>query len=192
MQGRYEQIKEEYNKIHKEFLKKNPILVKYLEKGVWAPSISKEIFKIFHRYSDKNQSFLDLGSGDGLAVMVASLFFKHAYGIEMEKEFFDISENVKKKLNIENTTLINDDFFNHDFSKYDVLFIAPDKEFSLKLENKLLRELNGKLIVYSSIFQPKTLKKIDQFETHHFDVSTYENKPKNVWSSSISTSPIIK
>jgi len=32
---------------------------------------------------------LDLGSGDGLVVMIASLFFKNATGVEFEKEFFD-------------------------------------------------------------------------------------------------------
>jgi len=87
---------------------------------------------------------------------------------------------MKSKLGIENTELIHDDFFNIDFGKYDFLFIAPDKEFTLKLENKISRELNGKLIVYSSIFQPKTLKLMQSLKTAHFDVYVYENTPKKV------------
>lgn len=180
MDEKFEHIKKEYTHLHTEFLKKNPILVKYLDNGVWAPSIPKEVFKIFHKYSDKNKLFLDLGSGDGIAVMIASLFFKYAYGIESDKEFFDLSETMKKKLGIENVTFIKEDFHNIDFSNYDILFMAPDKEFTLKLENKISNELDGMLIVYSSIFQPKTLNKVDQFETHYFDVSIYENIPKKV------------
>jgi tRNA/tmRNA/rRNA uracil-C5-methylase (TrmA/RlmC/RlmD family) len=177
---KFQQIKESYKKIHEEFQAKNKLLVKYLDHGVWAPSLPKEIYKIFERYSDKKKTFLDLGSGDGLVVMIAALFFKHATGIELEKEFYDKSEKMNEELQINNITLINDDFFNQDISSYDIMFIAPDKEFSLKLENKFEKELNGLLIVYSSIFQPKTLKQVNHFETHHFDVFIYENKAKKV------------
>lgn len=180
MQKKYEEIKQAYKKIHEEFLHSNKLLVKYLDKGVWAPSIPKELFKIFNKYKDKNKLFLDLGSGDGVAVMIASLFFKQAHGIEMNREFYNISKEMRTKLGIKNVTLVHDDFFNLNFSKHDILFIAPDKEFTLKLENKLARELNGKFIVYSSIFQPKTLNKVAEFQTHHFDVCVYENTPKKV------------
>ena len=131
--------------------------------------------KIFQKYQDKKKTLLDLGSGDGVAVIIASLFFKHCYGIEIDKDFFELSKKMKKKLEIANVTFIHNDFFNIDFSKYNILFIAPDKEFTLKLENKLAKELNGILIVYSSVFQPKTLKQINHFKTHHFDVYVYES-----------------
>lgn len=173
-------IDESYKRLHKDFLKKSPILVKYMDKHVWAPSISKEIYKIFQRYGSKEKNMLDLGSGDGVAVMVGSLFFKHARGVEIEKEFFDISLRMKKKLKIKNVSFVHNDYQNLDLGEYDVLFIAPDNPFTLKLENKIEKELNGLLIVYSSIFQPKTLKKKDHFTTSHFDVYVYENTPKKV------------
>jgi predicted O-methyltransferase YrrM len=172
---KFNRIKSAYKELHDEFLRKNPILVKYMGKGVWAPSLPKELYKIFKKTGGKEKTFLDLGSGDGIAVMTASLFFKQADGIEFEKEFYDISENMKKKLGIKNVNFIFDDFFNIDFGKYDVIFIAPDKEFTLKLENKINSEMKkGKLIVYSSIFKPKTLRLADKFETAHFDVGVYE------------------
>jgi hypothetical protein len=180
MTASFEIIKEEYRQLHNEFLRTNPILVKYMENSIWAPSLPKELYKIFTKYGDKKKTFLDLGSGDGIAVMTASLFFKEAHGIEINKEFYDKSIEMKEKLQIKNVRFIFDDFFNIDFGVYDVLFIAPDKEFTLKLENKISREFRGKFIVYSSIFQPITLNKINQFETKHFDVSVYENMPKKV------------
>ncbi len=180
MREKYEKVKGAYKELHKKFLENNPFLIKYLDNGVWAPSLPKELFRIFGKYEDKSKTILDLGSGDGLAVMVASVFFNHAYGVEIDKGFFDISNKMKEKLGIDNVTFIKEDFYNLNLNNYDILFIAPDKEFSLKLENKIAKELNGILIVYSSIFKPKTLKKIDEFETHHFSVSVYENKAKKV------------
>ncbi|MBD3164092.1 hypothetical protein GF323_02755 [Candidatus Woesearchaeota archaeon] len=177
---KYRQIKQAYEELHRNFLLKNSILVKHLNKRVWAPSIAKEVYRIFQKYGDKEKVFLDLGSGDGIAVMIASLFFKRAYGIEIEKEFFDISLRMKKKIGIHNAAFLNSDFYKADFSKYDILFIAPDSEFTLRLENKVSRELDGKLIVYSSIFQPRTLEQSGHFLTKHFDVFVYENRPKKV------------
>ena len=176
----FEEIKKIYGKIHKDFLRTGKMLTQHHKDGVWAPSIPKEAYKIFDRYSDKNLRFLDLGSGDGIVVMIASLFFKRATGIEIAKQFYDISIDVQAKLNRPNVDFLMDDFYNLNFGDYDLLYIAPDKEFSLKFENKIERELNGKLIVYSSIFQPKTLKVVDEFETHHFEVKVYENKAKKV------------
>jgi hypothetical protein len=176
----FEKIKQAYKELHDEFLKKNPVLTKHFKEGVWAPSIPKEVFKIFHKYADKNKTFLDLGSGDGIVVMIASLFFKKAYGIEINKEFFDISVRMKDKLSIENVEFRHGNLFDINIGDYDVMFIAPDKEFGLKFENKIEKELKGKLVVYSSIFKPRVLEYSDHFETSHFDVYVYENIPKKV------------
>ncbi len=175
----FEKIKRAYRECHESFLKTHPVLLKYLPDGVWVPSLPKELFKVFKKVGDKNKAFLDLGSGDGIAVMVASLFFRKADGVEKEKEFFDIAVKMKEKLQAD-VDFFNKDFHDAHFKEYGMLFIAPDKEFTLKLENKLRSELNGKLIVFSSIFQPKTLKKISEFETDHRTVYIYENSPKNV------------
>ncbi|MBR9699597.1 class I SAM-dependent methyltransferase [Candidatus Woesearchaeota archaeon] len=179
----FDLIKETYQELHSSFLQKHPTLVKYLGENVWAPSLPKELYKIFKKYGSTEKKFLDLGSGDGIVVMVAALFFNESHGVEVEKEFFDISLQMEKKLGLSNVRFIEEDFLKLSFSSYDVLFIAPDKEFSLRLEKKILDELDGILIVYSSIFQPKTLKKIDEFETHYFTVCVYENKAKKVLSS---------
>ena len=46
---KFNQIKDEYNKLHFELQKKYPILTKHHDKGVWAPSIAKEVYKIFEK-----------------------------------------------------------------------------------------------------------------------------------------------
>jgi len=175
----FESIKQAYLGFHEEYRKKNSLLIKYVQDGVWVPSLPKELFRVFKKTGDKNKTFLDLGSGDGVAVMVASLFFRKADGVEKEKEFFDVSIEMKNKLHL-NVDFFNKDFFDIDFSKYNILFIAPDKEFTLRLENKIRNELDGKLIVFSAVFRPKTLKHHSEFETDHRTVYIYENRPKNV------------
>ena len=176
----FTRIKYEYNRLHSELLGKFPILTKHHEKGVWAPSIAKEVYKIIERVGDKNKVFLDLGSGDGLVVMISSLFFKEAIGVEIDREFFSISKKMNEKLGFPNVRLVYDDFFNLNFTDYDVMYIAPDREFSLRFENKIEREFNGLLIVYSSIFQPKSLKLVNEMNTKHFEVKFYWNTPRKV------------
>ncbi len=173
-------IKDEYKLLHEEFLQNWPILTKHLPNGVWAPSIPKEVYKICERYADPKKRFLDLGSGDGLVVLIASLFFKDATGIELDPEFYSISVEMRDRLDIANANFLRKDFMDASFKGFDILYIAPDKEFTLRLENKIEKELDGILIVYSSIFQPKTLGLKETFSTKHFEVYVYENKPKNV------------
>lgn len=184
----YEKIKEEYKKLHQRFLETHPLLLEYTQEGVWAPSTPKQLFKIFKKIADNQKVFLDLGSGDGIAVMVASLFFKHAYGVESDRNLYELSMKMKEKLGIGNATFILDDFQNISFKKYDIMFIYPDNEFTLKLENKLRRELRGKLIVWSSIFRPKTLRIEKLLKTNYGEVCIYTKTPMNERASLISIS----
>ena len=50
---------------------------------------------------------------------------------------------------------------NHDLSKYDFIYINPDKGFDQGLENKLLKEMkkDALLVVYNIIFKPRFLEK---------------------------------
>ncbi|MEE9525107.1 MAG: hypothetical protein V3V78_00690 [Candidatus Woesearchaeota archaeon] len=96
--------------------------------------------------------------------MIASLFTK-ATGIEFDKKLNDIGIKIKDELKLK-AELIQGDFFKHDTSKYDVIFINPDQGFHKGVEDKLLKEMKGKLFVYNNIFQPRFLKK---GKTYWFD-----------------------
>jgi len=101
-----------------------------------------------------------LGSGDGKVVLIASLFGVKATGIEFDKDLIDVSVKIRDELNL-SADFIQGDFLKQDLSRYDIIFINPDKGFKLKLENKLIKEMKStaKLFVYNNIFLPNILKK---------------------------------
>lgn len=135
-------------------------------KGFWGAAITEHVYEFFKKIKLQNyKNFLDLGSGDGKVVLIASLFGVKATGIEIDPDLIKISKRVKGKLKLKGN-FIKGDFFKHDLSKYDIIFVNPDKGFENGLEDKLIKELKGKLFVYNQIFLPRFLKK---GKTHWFD-----------------------
>ena len=170
----FSQIKKEYDDFYRELLKKGKLPMWSTEKGFWNSSISDEVYDAFKKIKlSKFRNFLDIGSGDGKVVFIASLFCKNAEGIETDKLLHDKAIQIKNKLKISNAILHNTDFFQHDFSKYDVLFLAPDSSLDRGLENKLLNEMKGKLIHYGHHFHPRFLKKEKDFLMNNTLVSIY-------------------
>ena len=175
-----DQIKDAYRNFHEEYLSGSPVLLKYMEHGVWAPSSIKDMWRLFRKHGGREKRFLDLGSGDGIAVATASLFFMEAHGIEIDESLYNSSNRLIELLGIKNAHLEKKDFMEADFSASDAIFIAPDKPFTLKLERKIRNELNGILIVYSSIFRPETLKPSEIIPTKHHETALYKNSAMNV------------
>ena len=170
----FNQIKKEYENFYQELLKKGKLPMRSTEKGFWNAAIADEIYEAF-RIIKLNQfkNFLDVGSGDGKVVLIASLFCKNAEGIEIDKFLHDKAIEMRNKFKINNAIFHNKDFFEHDFSKYGVLFLAPDTSLDRGLENKLLKEMKGRLIHYGHHFQPRFLKKENEFLMNGTLVSLY-------------------
>ena len=163
----FHKIKEEYDAFYKSFLKKGKIPCYDTEVGIWGVSVSNNIYEFFKKIKlGKYKNFLDLGSGDGKVVLIASLFTK-ATGIEYDKKLVKKSIEIKDKLGLK-CDFIQGDFLDSgfDFGKYDIIFINPDKGFHKGTEDKLLKEMKGKLFVYNFVFQPRFLKK---GKTYWFD-----------------------
>lgn len=174
MEEIFNTIKEEYNNFYKSFLKEGKLPLMDTGKGFWGPVVSDEVFEAFKKMGLENfKNFLDIGSGDGKVVLIASLFCDSAMGIEIDKGLFLKSIEIRNKLNRDNAHFMNKDFFEHDLSAYDVLFLNPDKPLSRGLENKLLNEMNGKLIVYGHHFHPKILKRENSFIINGTFVGVY-------------------
>jgi len=170
----FSQIKKEYDNFYRELMRKGKLPMWSTSKGFWNASISDEIYEAFKRLGlNKFNNFLDIGSGDGKVVLIASLFCQNSEGIEIDEILHNKAIELKNKFNIKNAILHNKDFFEHDFSKYDILFSAPDAPFERGLENKLLKEMKGKLIHYGHHFHPKFLKKEDSFLVNGGLVSFY-------------------
>jgi hypothetical protein len=158
IEKKFLEIKQAYKEYYNSILGKGKLLVWDTDKGIWGFTNADDAFEFFKKIElQKYKNFLDLGSGDGIVVSIAGLF-TNATGIEFDKQLHEKAAAMKDKLKI-NCNLICNDYMNYDFSKYDIIFINPDKGFHHGLEDKLLKELKGILFVHQQIFQPRFLKK---------------------------------
>jgi 16S rRNA G1207 methylase RsmC len=150
-------IKEVYEKEFKELLRKGKLPIFDTQKGVFGPSHLDDTNEVFNDLNLKQfKSFLDLGSGDGRITLLASLYTK-ASGVEHDKDLHERSIYLMKNLRLR-ANFIRDDFLKIDLSKYDVLFIHPDKPFKEGLGKKIRTEFKGLLIVYSALYLPLHFK----------------------------------
>lgn len=176
MQEKFEQIKKEFDE-HDRSLRKNfRLIVRDTEKGIWGPADLETCFELFKQIGlEKASSFIDLGSGDGRIVLVASLFTKAA-GIEIDEDLIKVGLRTRDKLGSK-ADLVKGDFFKVDLSQYDVLFINPDTGFYNGLEDKLLKEMKpgARLYVYNNIFLPRFLEEEKSFGLGLAPVIVYRN-----------------
>ena len=160
----FSQIKKEYDEFYKSLLSRGRLPMWSTEKGFWNAASSDEVYEAFRKIKLSNfKNFLDIGSGDGKVVLIASLFCKNAEGVEIDDFLHHKAIQMQAKFGIRNAEFHNKDFFEHDLSKYDVLFSAPDAPMERGLENKLIKEMKGRLIHFGHHFHPKNLKKKENF-----------------------------
>ena len=172
--GLFNQIKKEYDEFYKSLLSRGRLPMWSTEKGFWNASSSDEVYESFRKIKlNKFKKFLDIGSGDGKVVLIASLFCKKADGIEIDDFLHHKALQMQAKFGIRNAEFRNKDFFEHDFSKYDILFLSPDTPLERGLEKKLLKEMKGKLMHYGHHFSPISLKKEKTFFVNGTTVSLY-------------------
>ena len=172
-------IKQAYDYFYKSLLKEGKLPLKDTKIGFWAISSADEVFKLFQKIKlHKYKHFLDIGAGDGKVVMIASLFTK-ADGIEYDEWLVNQANVIKSQLmhipNVNKSNIIRGDFMKHNLSDYDVIFWHPDKKIH-ELDNKLLNELKGDLIVHGPIYHPEQLIRK---ETHNIDgtyMTVYTNR----------------
>lgn len=175
----FAKIKKEYDGFYRILLKEGRLPMWSTEKGFWNAAVSDEVYEAFKKISlNQFKSFLDIGSGDGKVVLIASLFCENAEGIEVDKFLHSKAVEMKNKFGIGNAVFHNKDFFEHDFSKYDILFLAPDAPLERGLESKLIKELRGKLIHYGHHFHPRFLRKESDFLVNGNLVSLYSKQTK--------------
>ena len=174
-----EQIKREYDGFYKSLLRQGKLPLWSTGKGFWGGVIADEVYEAFKRIGlHRHRSFIDLGSGDGKAVLIAALFCKRAVGIELDNSLFRKSLEIQQKLRIPNAIFYNSDFYDHSISEFDVVFTYPDAPMHRGLEKKLLNELRGKLLHYGHHFHPENLKAEDRFIVNDNLFTVYTNSGK--------------
>ena len=173
---RFSHIAEAYASFERELLRSGKLPLRATSRGFWSAAIGKEVFSAFQELGLKNyKKFIDLGSGDGRVVLIASLFVPKAEGIEIDEELHGIAQNMGKKLG-SHATFHCKDLYAHDLSPYDVFFISPDAPFERGMEGKLLKEMKGDLIVYGNHFHPRFMEKKKSITVNGTLVGVYGRK----------------
>jgi hypothetical protein len=128
----------------------------FLRVGAFGYSPAMDLIKYLQELSSnlKNESIIDLGSGNGLPVCLFSQIIDNVTGVELNKllvdESLDIIKNLseKKRINEGSIKIINDDFFNIDLSPYSLIYICwPfDNQEKKEFEEEMRVNLSIKLI----------------------------------------------
>lgn len=170
----FQKIKKEYDNFYKILLRKGRLPLRTTRKGFWGHVPADDIYNAFKRLNlQKHTTFLDLGSGDGKVVLIASLFCKRAVGIEMDDELFKKSLEIQKNVGIPNAIFFNNNFYDQSVSGFDTVFVYPDKPMHRNLEEKLLNELTGKLLHCGHHFHPENLQKEGQIHVNGTQFTVY-------------------
>ncbi|MFP4523531.1 MAG: hypothetical protein ACLFNM_03230, partial [Candidatus Woesearchaeota archaeon] len=108
------------------------------------------------------KSFVDLGSGDGRLVLLASLYTQ-AIGLEFDADLIKISMQHQKKLSLRMPEVFQAKFLEQDYELFDylhcdVLFSFADHFFTPEFIEKLKNEFFGTLYVFQGVFLPEGLK----------------------------------
>jgi len=150
---------------------RSDLLYKTTLKGFWATSIIQDVYEAFEWVGLQNYShFIDLGSGDGRVVAVASLFTK-ATGVEIDPDLYELSTRLKKSLSINNIEFYLGDFEELDFSNFDFIYIYPDQP-RIRIEQTIKSTWCGSIMVAGLHFEPINWKLIveEKFSTEKFNV----------------------
>ena len=124
-----------------------------LAKGAFYPSTLEDLVPVMRRHIKPGIHFLDLGSGDGRVVFLASHLGAHATGIEYDAQLVSLSRTILTRLedlvDPSRTELIGGDFFEHSWSGYDVIYYYNNGSFEEKrMMDKLLQEMDpGSLLI---------------------------------------------
>lgn len=180
MEEHFSTIKKKYDEFRQDLLKEGKLMSKDTGVGFWGISVMDELYDLFRKIDlSEHHSFIDLGSGDGRVVLLASLFTKKAHGIEYDDWLVSVSKHMKKMLSpkiphVNKAEFFKKDYMDHDVSDYDVVFMNPDKPFHRGLDRKMVSELTGSLVLFGPHYHPNSLERHDVHDVGTM-VSLYRN-----------------
>ncbi len=162
-QEHVEMLKKAYHDFETYLLRNGIFLARNTGIGYWGVTHIDDLHKAFEEIeAHKHKQLIDLGSGDGRVVLMAAAMGVKATGIEADDWLTNCALDMKRKVkhpSMENAQFFKEDFMKLDLSKYDLIYISPDKPFYRGLDQKLKKEAQGKVLVHGYEFQPSTLRK---------------------------------
>jgi SAM-dependent methyltransferase len=118
-----------------------------VEKGLFYPILLEDVLAGFTGYVKPGTQFLDLGSGDGRVLFLASLLGAHATGMEYDKSLVATSQRallaLEGLIDPSRIKVIEGDFFESSWSGYDMIYYFDQSSFEPdRVRAKLQRELD--------------------------------------------------
>ena len=179
MKEHFHAIKDKYDGFYRKMMKDGMLPMRSTDTGFWHASINHEVFEAFQKIGiHKGKRFLDLGSGDGSVVLIASLFGPKCVGVESDEWLVMVSKRIQGELKhlpkVPTASFINQDFMSYPVHGFDFIYLCPDTPLYRGLETKLLDEMKGKLILYGNNFFPQHLKEEQSFDVNGTRVGVYK------------------
>lgn len=169
-------LHEHFGRVDMELIRKKGVSVFNTAYGLYGSSGMLDCFELFRKIGLENyRKFVDLGSGDGRIVLLASLF-THATGIEGDKELHDLAVRSREELHDRlpaRSDFLNDDYTQTDLSGYDCIFIYADHDWPANFQEKLLSECKAVLLSRHNIYRPTMLKKGRTYHIGHVPFVSY-------------------
>ena len=145
MSGRPAPVPEEVRsdpRLQIEYLKSEEVV----RKGLFYPTLLDELLPAVRAAVRPEARFLDLGSGDGRVVFLASPLGARAFGIEFDRGLHRIALAARGRLSglidVDRAVLKRGDFLKEDFAGYDVFFyFGSGSSAEDRLLTKLRREM---------------------------------------------------
>ena len=154
-----EEIEKAYSRFYHELELDGWLPYRSTVSGMWAVSDAKEVYRAFCYFRlDQYNHMADLGSGDGIAALIGSLFTK-VTGYETDIGLYEKSLAIRNELKLSDAKFLLQDYLLVDLSPYDMLYLYPDKPFSA-LEEKIGPAWRGHILVNGPHFPPRHFNKV--------------------------------
>lgn len=166
-----------YRALHEGWERSGRPLYRDTSLGAWAGSRPEHLYYFFRRVGlARYRLFIDLGSGDGLAACLASLFTR-AIGIEIDPDLCRTARTASVDLGLHGRAeFVCGDFLGQSITRADCLFIYPDKPIH-RLE-PLLTGWRGTLLVYGPHLPAQSLTPRQRLACGRERLTRYAARPE--------------
>lgn len=149
-------------------------MVPMLHGPVFVPSADDKLKSMLKLAQlKKGDKVIDLGSGDGKVVIAVAQQGCTVEGVEINPLLIRKSRKLIEELGLsDKATISNKNFWDIDFSKYDVIFSYGTSYIMERLEKKVIKELRPGARFVSNYFQFPHLKP----KVEENDVRLYQSK----------------
>lgn len=90
-----------------------------------------------------------------------------------EKEGVDGPDETSNHNNIHTVELKNKNYYDEDFSNYDIIFMFPDNRYDMRMVGKLLTNFKGYLFVYNKVHRPPGIKTGKTYWIDQMPIASY-------------------